>query len=698
MAYQSLARKYRPRFFHELVAQDATVLALQNAIRLGREPHGVLFSGIRGVGKTTFARLYAKTLNCLNPQETGPCDECINCVTTSEGRSQDVMEIDGASNTSVDDIRALQETIPYRPHAGKYRIYIIDEVHMLSISAFNALLKSLEEPPSHVVFIFATTEIQKVPATIISRCQVFHLKKISVDQLVKRLKEILAAEKVSYEDQAIMMIALEGQGSMRDSLTLLDQVIALGGGEVKQSLVRSLFSSYSPEELLILLEAIITKNASAIVKQIDIFDQNGVRFSKIVEELAKLTRHASICRELGKEVIEQSLGIEQSLLDGCDRLGKKATALDLAQIFRTLVSCRRDLDGSTIDRFIVENYLLEWCLDPGFERLFAAPTSSGNKKTEEPILAAPEVHSSEPAPGTRATLIASPAAMILPHAGHETHETNEELKAISSSRTPLNQRFKEANALDSTEPQVKGNPLPHHELSDEGLINNQNLKPDNEDITVSEHKSQIVLSHSTAGQAEPSSLVHRTELAEKLRSPEQEENSTLQSAFPATWEELLHQWKRLHPLRARKLEEVYVTKYSPEEIILAVEEKQFAAETLLSRPFQDQLKQEFAAMFQFNGRLYVQVLGEEDALPGFSHPDSPKSLDASVDLAPKGTQISPGEPKVARPESITERKEREKKERRLKIEENARLDPTVQYLLEQFDGKIEKVMISDYPS
>ncbi len=228
MSYQVLARKWRPRTFEEVTGQEHITQTLQNAVKTGRIGHAYLFTGPRGVGKTTTARILAKALNCEHGPTPHPCNRCSNCIEIMENRFPDVIEIDGASNNSVDDVRDLIEKVNYRPVKGRYRVYIIDEVHMLSISAFNALLKTLEEPPSHVIFIFATTEPHKVPATIISRCQRFDFRKIPEDLILQRLKHILTEEGVTYRDEeSLRIIAKAADGSLRDALSLLDQVLVL---------------------------------------------------------------------------------------------------------------------------------------------------------------------------------------------------------------------------------------------------------------------------------------------------------------------------------------------------------------------------------------------------------------------------------------------------------------------------------------
>src|SRR5512135_1685968 len=223
MSYQVLARKWRPQVFEEVVGQEHITRTLQNAITSGRLAHAFLFSGPRGVGKTTTARILAKALNCAEGPTPTPCGKCNSCVETAAGTSVDVIEIDGASNRGIEHIRELREAVKYAPVGGKNKVYVIDEVHMLTNEAFNALLKTLEEPPPQVIFIFATTEPQKIPATIHSRCQRYDFRRIVPEQICSRLEHICKQEKVAFEKAALMLIARKAEGSMRDALSLLDQ-------------------------------------------------------------------------------------------------------------------------------------------------------------------------------------------------------------------------------------------------------------------------------------------------------------------------------------------------------------------------------------------------------------------------------------------------------------------------------------------
>jgi DNA polymerase-3 subunit gamma/tau len=249
MDYQVSARKYRPGTFDDVIGQPHVVQTLVNSITTKRIAHAYLFSGTRGVGKTTVARILAKALNCERGPTGTPCTTCVNCQEIAQGASVDVIEIDGASNTSVDDVREIRENVKFAPFRGQYRVYIIDEVHMLSNSAFNALLKTLEEPPAHVVFIFATTEIHKIPATILSRCQHYNFRRIARTEIVERLRHVARQDGIALEDRSLMAVARASEGSMRDALSLLDQAVAFGGTTIVHADLEALLGAV-PQELV----------------------------------------------------------------------------------------------------------------------------------------------------------------------------------------------------------------------------------------------------------------------------------------------------------------------------------------------------------------------------------------------------------------------------------------------------------------
>lgn len=361
-SYQPLARRYRPRNFAELVGQDPVRKALQGSLRLGKIVSSVIFAGIRGTGKTTLARIYAKALNCQRRESGDPCAECSSCVAIAKGSHEDVLEIDGASNTGVDDIRELQESLAYVPQRSKYKVYIIDEVHMLSISAFNALLKTLEEPRANVVFIFATTELGKIPRTVRSRCQVFKLTRIAVASIRDHLKTLLTNEKISHEDGAIELLASWSEGSMRDALTMLDQAILLGDGTVKYQSIQD-SANLVPTEVIELLKALVGKDGQRLLDGLAIIDNSGIEFRKVCEQLAGYTRHAFIIKDLGDGSLKQQ--VSEELIDALRTVANDSAPFDLNRIFRTLVRCSKELDGSLLDKYVFENYCLEWCFDPG---------------------------------------------------------------------------------------------------------------------------------------------------------------------------------------------------------------------------------------------------------------------------------------------------------------------------------------------
>src|SRR5512135_3110188 len=254
---QALYRKYRPKDWNEVVGQDPIVQTLRNAIAADRVAHAYLFAGSRGTGKTTLARLLAKAVNCLNPDPTKrPDNECENCKAVNENRFMDLIEIDAASNTSVDDVRDLRDKINFSPSQGKYKIYIIDEVHMLSTAAFNALLKTLEEPPPHAIFILATTEIHKIPATVLSRCQRYEFRRLPVDEIVRQLKTIAKAEKIQVDDDALIQIARQSAGGMRDAISLLDQLASMGG-KITLALAQTVMGTAASQTVLDIISSIM---------------------------------------------------------------------------------------------------------------------------------------------------------------------------------------------------------------------------------------------------------------------------------------------------------------------------------------------------------------------------------------------------------------------------------------------------------
>jgi DNA polymerase-3 subunit gamma/tau len=316
---QVLARKWRPKSFDELVGQEHVVRALSNALKQQRLHHAYLFTGTRGVGKTTLARIIAKALNCETGITDTPCGKCTACTEIDAGRFIDLVELDAASNTQVDNMRELLENALYAPSSGRFKVYIIDEVHMLSRNAFNAMLKTLEEPPAHVKFILATTDPQKIPVTVLSRCLQFNLKQIPQQQIAERLRVVLEAEKLTFEPMALALIARAAQGSLRDSLSLLDQAIAHGGGQVDEASVRAMLGAVDQQHLYAILDALARGDGAAMIATADAMATRSLSFEAALLDMGTLLHRLAMAQQWPACVAE----------DDPDR----ATVLALAQCF-----------------------------------------------------------------------------------------------------------------------------------------------------------------------------------------------------------------------------------------------------------------------------------------------------------------------------------------------------------------------------
>lgn len=300
MAYQALYRKWRPRTFDDVVGQEAITDTLKNSLIRGKVSHAFLFAGPRGTGKTSCAKIFAKALNCLNLQEGEPCNECSNCLAADQGAMPDIIEMDAASNNSVDEIRDLLDKVHYAPTEGKYKVYIIDEVHMLSISAFNALLKTLEEPPASVVFILATTELQKVPVTIISRTQRYNFKRFSNEAMVQRMEYILGQEGVEYEDKALKVIAQVADGGMRDALSILDQLLSFEKSSVRYEDALEVTGFAAQEQVEKLLLALLNGDSQTALDLAKSAIQDGASAQNILNEIISLTVQAMLFTKTGQ--------------------------------------------------------------------------------------------------------------------------------------------------------------------------------------------------------------------------------------------------------------------------------------------------------------------------------------------------------------------------------------------------------------
>ena len=395
MSYQVFARKYRPQSFDQLVGQSHISQTLINALKSGRVPHAILFTGLRGTGKTTSARILAKTLRCEAPVNFSPCNVCASCVEANSGRAVDIIEIDGASNNGVDAIRDLRDNVMFMPTSGKYKIFIIDEVHMLSTAAFNALLKTLEEPPAHVIFMMATTEIHKIPQTILSRCQRFDLRRIPFKQMAGLLRKICDLEKIEADDKALWLIARQGDGSARDSLSLLDQVVNFTTGKLSEQNVAGVLGLTDRGLIYDIYAHLLERNPKAVVADLEKAHTMGTSPSLFFEELIQLLRHTIVLKTAPDSEILIDLPAEE--VQNLHEFAKTQSDSDLHLLFDMALKSLSDLVRATDPFMVFEVCLLRMAQAPRIadiqNLLSGAPTVpkfQGLPKSESAPIATPK--------------------------------------------------------------------------------------------------------------------------------------------------------------------------------------------------------------------------------------------------------------------------------------------------------------------
>ena len=366
--YVVLARKYRPQSFDDLLGQDALVQTLTNAIKNNRLHHAYILTGIRGVGKTTTARIIARALNCTGLDgKSGPtihpCGVCENCKAIAADRHIDVLELDAASHTGVDDIREILDGVRYKPTNARYKIYIIDEVHMLSKSAFNALLKTLEEPPSHVKFIFATTEIRKVPVTILSRCQRFDLQRLTIDNLMTLFNKIVAAENLKADDESLHIIAKAADGSARDGLSLLDQAISLGGGNIRADIVKNMIGLADRNQVFDLFENLVAGNVEKVIAGLQEQYKNGANPTTLLQDLINITHMMAKARIIPNSVNDMSVTENEREL--CRKLSATVSIAVLSKIWQMLIKGLGELQVAPVQIDALEMILIRIAYSAG---------------------------------------------------------------------------------------------------------------------------------------------------------------------------------------------------------------------------------------------------------------------------------------------------------------------------------------------
>ena len=407
MTALALARSWRPKTFSELIGQDHVVKALTHALDQGRLHHAWLFTGTRGVGKTTISRIMAKALNCTGADGSGkmtsePCGKCPACLEIDAGRFVDYIEMDAASNRGVDDIASLLEKAAYAPSSGRYKVYMIDEVHMLTNHAFNAMLKTLEEPPEHVKFILATTDPQKIPVTILSRCLQFNLKQMPVPLIVEHLEKVLAAEKVDYEVNALRVLAKAAQGSMRDALSLTDQAIAYAAGKVTEESVRGMLGTLDDAYLIRILDCLIAKDGASLLAVANEMGERSMSFSLALQDLSSLLQKIAAA-----QVVPESVLDDWPEAPEIRRLAGQLTKEEAQLFYQITITSRPDLSLAPDEQTGFAMTLL---------RMLAFRPGSGSGGVSGSTPSAPPVNTARPASTSAAPKPAAPANRVAPSA------------------------------------------------------------------------------------------------------------------------------------------------------------------------------------------------------------------------------------------------------------------------------------------
>ncbi len=408
MSYLVLARKWRPKKFDELAGQEHVVRALVNALNSGRVHHAFLFTGTRGVGKTTIARIFAKSLNCETGTGANPCGVCAACKEIDEGRFVDLLEVDAASRTKVDDTRELLDNVQYAPARGRYKVYLIDEVHMLSTHSFNALLKTLEEPPPHVKFLLATTDPQKLPITVLSRCMQFNLKRLPQTLIKKRMSEILQAENISFEPDSLGLLARAAEGSMRDALSLLDQAIAFGNGQLSAAETRSMLGTIDHRQIAAIALALAQQQPRELMQLVTDMDEHAPDYRDVLAELAGLLQRIALLQAVPDMALDDAEDKE-----ALQQLANVFTPEDVQLCYQIAITGRRDLDLAPEARGGFEMILLRMVAFRNVSDNATPPTGASSARSTS-VAAANKTIASPLAQSTHA------AASILVNVGSNT--------------------------------------------------------------------------------------------------------------------------------------------------------------------------------------------------------------------------------------------------------------------------------------
>jgi DNA polymerase-3 subunit gamma/tau len=460
MSYTVLARKYRPQKFSEVIGQEHVTRTLQNAIEQGRTAHGYIFSGHRGIGKTTVARILAAALNCRsqNKPVPEPCGVCESCTEIRAGNSVDVIEIDAATNRGIDEIRELREAARYRPARDRFKIYILDEAHQITDAAFNALLKTLEEPPDHIVFMLATTQPEDIPQTIRSRCQHFSFRAVKFDDIVAQLRDLLGREKIEADDDALALLAEAGDGSMRDALSILDQAIASSSGRLTADSVRNLVGAAPAHILEEVMQAVAAGKSEDILKQVDHLISEGHSPTHFARQMVRFLRNATVAKIAGKESVLLQISSEER--ERVARVAELFSEEDLTRLLQIMLRTHSELGYKQEQRFHLELGLLKMShaqkLIP-IEQLLsevASPAQSGQRTPARPSIVSttsPDIRRPEPPARTN---------YVSPFAADSARKGTPRQEDSATSTPPPGPRI--VAAANQPEPVIMGSVVPNH--------------------------------------------------------------------------------------------------------------------------------------------------------------------------------------------------------------------------------------------
>ena len=429
MAFVVTARKWRPQKFSEVVGQEHITTTLKNALKNNRIAHAYLFTGPRGVGKTTTARILAKTLNCLNPVDNEPCNECEMCKSIQSTQTLDIIEIDGASNRGIDEIRTLRDSVKYAPSRGKYKVYIIDEVHMLTKESFNAFLKTLEEPPAHTIFIFATTDVQKVPLTIVSRCQRFDFRRIQLDTIKSLLSKIAEAEKIKIDDKTLTIIAKKADGALRDAESFFDQVVSFCGNNVDTETVSKMLNLIDDEVFFTISDAVLDKNFKAVYEVSNKIYENGWNFIDFMDGLVEHFRNImTVIVTENVNLIETSEPLKVKYMDYINKFSRG----DLLRLLNFLVKTQQELRYAQNQKLKIE---ISLCHLIGLERSSTLNELISNLNT---------------LPASDKTVSEKNQLNISEKRNYSQEISKREIKEVSTSKKYSSSTVEKANAFNTT--------------------------------------------------------------------------------------------------------------------------------------------------------------------------------------------------------------------------------------------------------